>query len=493
MEPQGTLVGTEIMESRAIAVVEAETLPETTRVVKGMERFDIVVIGAGAGGLTVAAEAKKQGAKIAIVSRGLPGGDCSYYGCLPTKALIHSAKVLDYIRRSEEFGLPAVSVQPDFATVLAHKDRLIDDITEHGPWETQGFTVLRGEAHFVSANEIEVAGTNVGAEQFVIATGSIPSTLPIPGLKEAGFITNIEAVNLQELPHRLAILGAGPIGLEFAQLFRRFDVDVTLIELAPQILPKEEPEVAAKLQTYLEAEGIHIHTGLRVESAAMEHGKKVLTADRPDRTPFLIEVDEVMVAVGRQPVAEDLKPELAGVKLEHGWVAVDETLKTTAPNVWAVGDCTGKYLFTHVADYQARIVAHNLFVPPNAYERADYAVLPWVTFTDPELARVGLTEAEAAEKSAAFATATFDFGNLDRARLMLDTKGLIKVVVDENERILGASVLGPHAGELIHEFALAIKCSLTSHELLSVIHAYPTLSEAVRWSVAPFENGQNQY
>ena len=455
------------------------------------ERFDIVVIGAGAGGLTVAAEAKKQGAKIALVSNGLPGGDCSYYGCLPTKTLIHSAKVLNYMRRSQEFGLPTVNVQPDFAAVMAHKDRVINEITEHAsfePWEKQGFSVFRGEGHFVSANEIEVNGTNVSAARFVIATGSEPSTLPVTGLKEAGFITNVEAVALQKLPRRLAILGGGPIGLEFAQLFQRFGVSVTVIEMAPQVLPKEEPAVAAKLQAYLEEEGVVIHTGFTVESVAMERGQKVLTAVASDSALLRIEVDEVLVAVGRRPVAENLRPERAGVNLEKGWVVVDDTLRTTAPNIWAVGDCIGKFLFTHVADYQARVAAHNLFASEDAFKPVDYTVLPAVTFTDPELARVGLTEAEAAAMGIAISTATFDFGDLERARLMLETKGLIKVVVDENKRILGASVLGPHAGDLIHEFALAIKCGLKSHDLLSMIHAYPTLSEAVRWSMWPFEN-----
>jgi pyruvate/2-oxoglutarate dehydrogenase complex dihydrolipoamide dehydrogenase (E3) component len=455
------------------------------------ERFDIVVIGAGAGGLTVAAEARKQGAKIALISNGLPGGDCSYYGCLPTKTLIHSAKVLNYIRRSQDFGLPAVKIEPDFAAVMAHKDRVIGEITEHasfGPWEKQGFSVLRGEGHFVSANEIEVGGTIFGAGRFVIATGSEPSTLPIPGLKEAGFITNVEAVDLQELPRRLAILGGGPIGLEFAQLFRRFGVAVTVIEMAQQILPKEEPEVVAKLQAYLEEEGIVVHTGFRLECVATECGQKILTAVAPGSVPLRIEVDEILVAVGRRPVAEDLKPGMAGVKLEKGWVVVDDALQTTAPNIWAVGDCTGKFLFTHVADYHARIVANNMFAPKDALRRVDYTVLPAVTFTDPELARVGMTEAEAMEKGITTSTATFDFGDLDRARLMLETKGLIKVVVDENKRIVGASVLGPQAGELILEFALAIRCGLTSHDLLSMIHAYPTLSEAVRWSMWPFEN-----
>jgi pyruvate/2-oxoglutarate dehydrogenase complex dihydrolipoamide dehydrogenase (E3) component len=458
------------------------------------ERFDIVVIGAGAGGLTVAAEARKQGAKIALVSNGLPGGDCSYYGCLPTKTLIHAAKVLDYMRRSQEFGLPAVSVQPDFAAVMAYKDRVIEEITDHAsfePWEKQGFSIFRGEGRFVSANELEVCGTNVRADRFVIATGSEPSTLPVPGLSEAGFITNVEAVNLQKLPRRLAILGAGPIGLEFAQLFRRFGAAVTVIEMASQVLPKEETEVATKLQAYLEEEGIVVHTGFRVESVAMEQGQKVLTATAPNSVRLSIEVDEILVAVGRRPAAEDLKPENAGVKLEKGWIVVDETLRTSAPNIWAVGDCIGKFLFTHVADYQARIVAHNLFASEDTYKRVDYTVLPAVTFTDPELARVGLTEAEAAAKGITTSTATFDFGDLERARLMLETKGIIKVVVDENQRILGASVLGPHAGELIHEFALAIRCSLTSHDLLSMIHAYPTLSEAVRWSMWPFENGRS--
>lgn len=455
-----------------------------------MSQFDLVVIGTGGGGLTVAAEAKKRGISVALVGNDRPGGDCSYYGCVPTKTLIHTAKVLQYIRRAPEYGLPEVEVQPRFDQIMAHVNQMVDEITAGGswePWEKQGFTVYRGTGKFISPHEVAVNGHRIRGEKIVIAVGTEPAVPPIEGLEEAGYITNVEAVALKELPRRLLVLGAGPIGLEFAQLFSRLGSLVTLVEMEDQLLPKEDPEIADLLREYLEEEGVQVYTRARVERVEVEGETKLATAVRENQT-FCLQADEILVAVGRRAPIEKLALENAGVREEKGWIAVDSTMRTSVPHIWAVGDCTGKFLFTHVADYQGRLVAHNLFCKDGEAKEVDYRVVPWVTFTDPELARVGLTEEEAREHGLKVQVGRLKFSDVERAHLMREQRGMIKVVVDEEKRVLGATVLGPHGDELIHEFALVIKAGLKTHDILSMIHAYPTLSEGVRWSMWAFED-----
>jgi pyruvate/2-oxoglutarate dehydrogenase complex dihydrolipoamide dehydrogenase (E3) component len=455
-----------------------------------MSKFDLIVIGTGAGGLTVASEARKKGMSVALVGNDRPGGDCSYYGCVPTKTLVHSAKVLDYIRRAHEYGLPRIDVQPDFASIMAHQRRIVDEMTAEGswePWEEQGFAIYRGEGRLVSQHEVQVNGDTLQGEKLVLAVGTEPAVPPIEGLREVGCITNVEAVALEKLPARLLVLGAGPIGMEFSQIFARLGSRVTVLEMAGQVLPREDTEVAAMLRQYLEDEGIEIHTStkvIRVEKTG--NAKTVTSASGGSERRF--EVDEILAATGRKAPLDGLGLEDAGVKTRNGWIVVDDTMRTTVVNIWAVGDCTGKLLFTHVGDYQARIAAHNLFAAENDFKKADYTVVPWVTFTDPELARVGLTEAEARDKGLSVQTASYRFSEAERARLMLEQKGIVKVVAGEDRRILGATILGPHADDLIHELALAIKAGLTTSDVLSMIHAYPTLSEAVRWCMLGFED-----
>jgi pyruvate/2-oxoglutarate dehydrogenase complex dihydrolipoamide dehydrogenase (E3) component len=454
-----------------------------------MSQFNLVVIGTGAAGLIVAAEAKKKGISVALVGNDRPGGDCSYYGCVPTKTLIHTAKVLHYIRRAPEFGLPRVDVQPSFDQIMSHMHRMVGEVTSGGswePWEKQGFTVYKGTGKFVSPHEVAVNGDQIRGEKLVIAVGTESAVPPIEGLEDAGYLTNVEAVALKTLPQRLLVLGAGPIGMEFAQLFARLGSTVIVLEMGDQILPKEDKEIADLLSSYLEDEGVEVHTGLRVEKVEKDGDAKVAIATQDDQTLRFC-VDEILVATGRQAPIEKLALENAGVKAENGWIVVGDSLRTSVPHIWAVGDCTGKFLFTHVADYQGRLVAHNLFVSDDQAEKADYQVVPWVTFTDPELARVGLTEQEAQEQGIKAQVGRLNFSDVERAHLMLEQKGMIKVVADEEKRILGATVLGPHADELIHEFALAIKAGLKTHDILSMIHAYPTLSEGVRWSMWAFE------
>jgi pyruvate/2-oxoglutarate dehydrogenase complex dihydrolipoamide dehydrogenase (E3) component len=455
-----------------------------------MTHFDLIVIGTGSGGLTAAAEARKKGISVALVEKDRPGGDCSYYGCVPTKTMIHTARVLQYIRRAPEYGLPAVEIRPRFEQIMAHTNQMVDEVTAGGswePWEKRGFTVYQGAGKFLSPHEVEVNGDRISGDKIVIAVGTEPAVPPIEGLAEAGYITNVEAVTLKELPRRLLVLGAGPIGMEFAQMFTRFGSLVTVLEMEDQILPREDPEVAGFLRGFLDEERVSIHTGITVEQVYQEGGTRFVTGLQGDRT-LNFQTDVILVAAGRRAPLEQLALKKAGVKEEKGWIAVDDTLRTSVPHIWAVGDCTGKFLFTHVADYQGRLVAHNLFASPRQAKRVEYQVVPWVTFTDPELAHVGLTEQQAQDHGLKVQVGRLNFSDVERAHLMREQRGMLKVVAGEDRRILGATVLGPHADELIHEFALAIKAGLKTHDVLSMIHAYPTLSEAVRWSMWAFED-----
>ena len=451
-----------------------------------MPDFDLVVVGTGAGGLTAASEAKKRGISVALVEKDRPGGDCSYYGCVPTKTLIHTAKVLHTVRRAHEYGLPKVDIEPDFAEVMAHKSRIVDEITAKGsfePWRNAGFEVFQGAGQFTSNHEVAVNGTTVRGEKLVVAVGTEPAVPPISGLEEVGFITNVQAVALTSLPKRLVVLGAGPMGMEFSQILTRFGSQVTVIEMLDQILPNEDEEVATRLQGYLEEEGIKIHTRSMVKRVERAGEAKVVIVDGDDGE-FRVEADEILVAAGRRPQTHDLGLENAGVETEErGWVKVDATMRTTADNIWAAGDCTGKYLFTHIADYHGRLIAHNMFSDNGSAVKADHSIVPWATFTDPELAHVGLTERDAKAKGIEVRTAKMDIGDIERAQMMLEQKGMIKVVTDQDTKILGATILGPHADDLIHEFAIAIKAGMKSHDILEMIHAYPTLSEAVRWTM----------
>jgi pyruvate/2-oxoglutarate dehydrogenase complex dihydrolipoamide dehydrogenase (E3) component len=447
-----------------------------------LKEYRVGVLGTGAAGLTIAAEVKKKGADVALISDDRPGGDCSYYGCVPTKTMVQTAKLLFDMRRAEEFGLPRIDVEPDFAVVMEHTKGIVDEITAGGswePWTDRGFDVSQGRGCFVSSHEVRVGDVGVWANDWVLAVGSEPKIPPVKGLEKAGFITNVEAVSLNHLPGHLAVLGAGPIGMEFAQLFSRLGAEVTVLEMDGQILPKEDEELAGLLREYVEEEGVAIFTGAEVRSVVSKDTAKALEFVHGD-SENRIEADEILVATGRKPSTEDLGLAQAGVEVDDdGWISVDEHLRTTAPNVWAVGDCVGQFLFTHVAEYQARLAAHNLFASGDALATADYRVLPWVTFTDPPLARVGLTATEAEQRDVDARVTALDFSDVERAKIVMETKGRIKLVTDADGKILGATVLGPHADELIHEFALAMKVGMTAKDLGSMIHAYPTLSEAV--------------
>ncbi len=450
------------------------------------ETYDLAVIGAGGAGSTVAFEAINRGAKVALIERWKVGGTCLNVGCDPTKTLVRSAEVAHLARHGARFGIDVSDVAVDWPAVMDRVRRVIDTI-RGGDGDKNirgaGIALYKNHARFRSPGELVLDdGTIIRAGKVMIATGAREKPLAIDGLTDVGYITNVEAVDLPSLPTSLVIIGGGVIAVEFAQIFARFGVEVTLIGSRDHLLRKEEPALSEALRAVLEREGVRVETGLKVRRAGIDGGEKFVSGER-DGDVVTCRATEIMVAAGRMPSVADLDLERAGVAydLKDG-IAVDERMRTTAPNVWAVGDVNNRYAFTHVADYQARIAEHNAMSgkPPLI---ADYRVVPWATFTDPELARVGMTEAEAVEAGHDVATATVKMKDLARAITNGETDGMVKLVADRaSGQILGGHVLAARGGELIAEIALAMRMRIPVREIAETIHAYPTLSEAVFWA-----------
>lgn len=447
-----------------------------------MEKYDLVVVGGGTAGLVSAAGGASMGARVALVERDKLGGDCLYYGCVPTKTLVKSAKVASLMRRAEEFGLKPVETGVDFPAVMERMRRAVATVGKHDDPERfrkLGVKLFLGDqARFESPEEISVDGARMRAGSAIIATGSYATVPPVTGIEETGYITHVEALRLERLPSSIVIIGAGPVGCEFAQIFARFGSRVALVGSSPLPLPKEDPEISEALLRFLEADGVTYHGGFRAEAARIEGNEKVVAARSRRGEKIEARGEEVLIAAGRAPTVEGLGLENAGVALVCNGVMVDERLRTSAPNIYAAGDVTGKRLFTHMADYQGKIALGNALFPVK--RKADYRVVPWTTFTDPEVARVGLTEGEALREHDDVKVFCYPFGDLDRAIADGEPHGLVKLVTDKKGGILGGHIIGPDAGNLIGEVVLAMQKNLPVQTLSTTIHVYPTLSEGVK-------------
>lgn len=446
--------------------------------------YDLVVIGGGAAGSTVAFDAVRRGVRVALIEEWKLGGTCLNAGCDPTKTLVRSAEVLHLARTAKRFGVTVTGAGADWPAVRARVEEVIDTI-RGGDGETNvrdaGIDLYTDHARFVSEREVVVGSNILTGDRFLIATGARTQVSEIDGIEGVGYITNLDVPSLDALPESLLVVGGGPVAVEFAQIFTRFGVDVTILASRDQLLPKEEPDLAHALRDVLEAEGTRVETGARVSSAHLERGRKVLSWDS-EETFGSVSAEQVLIATGRRPSVGGLGLEAAGVEFSERGIEVDATLQTSVPTIWAVGDVTGIYPFTHAADYQARVAEHNMFAD-RVFRRADYRVMPWTTFTDPELARVGLTEAEAMAGGYAVVTATVEFDGLSRAIASGQRLGCVKLVVDRaTHQILGGHILGAHAGELIAEVALAMRHRLPVSAIAETIHSYPTMSEAVFWT-----------
>ncbi len=455
----------------------------------GVAGYDVVVIGGGAAGLVAALRSAGNGLRTALVERDRLGGECLWTGCIPAKTMLYAAEVRHLMERADAYGLAPCRQEIDWQRVLSAKDEVVAEIARLESPEAlaqAGVALCKGSAHLRSPYEVEVDGRLLRTRNVIIATGSRQAPpRQMPGLAEVGYITHVEAVSLPSLPPSLAIIGGGPVGVEFAQIFARLGVRVTVLERSRAILVKEDPEVSAYLQRVLVDEGITVLTDCAVQRASRRAGKKVLSVQLGGHEAEVV-ADEVMLATGRLPNLEGLGVEDLELKRTPAGLVVDDELRTSLPNVYACGDVTGLFLLNHTATYQARIAVHNITFPDRP-QRADYRVVPWVTFTDPEAAHLGLTEPEARARGLAVAIEHFPFSRLDRALTMRKSAGLVKVVADaDSGEIVGAHIVGPGASNIIHEYALAMRAHLPLTEIAETIHAYPTLAEALKWTAERF-------
>jgi len=443
--------------------------------------FDIVVIGGGAGGLVVAAGGAQLGAKVALVERHKLGGDCLWYGCVPSKTLLKSARIAHQMRHADRWALAPAPPHPDLSRVMERVARVIEDIEPNDSPERfrgLGVDVIFGSGAFTGPDVFEVDGRRLSARAFVIATGSRPAVPHIPGLEATRYLTNETLFNLREPVPHLLVVGAGPIGCEMAQAFRRLGSDVTVVDVAPRILPREDDDLAAVVSNALEAEGVQLRLGASIVSCAGRAKDVRLTIRGPDGANGEITGSHLLLAAGRTANVESLGLDAAGVDVLNGRIVTENGVRTTNPRIYVIGDAAGGYQFTHLAEHHAGIVLrHALFrmrwVKPSP-------VVPWCTFTDPELARVGLSETEAADQGIAHRVYRFPFADLDRARTEDETEGLAKIVTDPKGKLLGAAIVGAHAGELIAEYGLAVAKGMNAKEMTGIIHAYPTLAQINR-------------
>ncbi|MCP5159179.1 MAG: FAD-dependent oxidoreductase [Gammaproteobacteria bacterium] len=454
-------------------------------------RFDrnLIVIGAGSAGLVTAYIAAAVKAKVALIEKHRMGGDCLNTGCVPSKALIRSAKLLSHIRRSAEFGIRKAEADFAFAEVMERVQRVIEDVAPHDSVERYtglGVEVIEGTAKITSPWSVEVI-TAEGARMLttrsiVIAAGARPFVPPIPGLAEIGYLTSDNVWALRELPERLVVLGGGPIGSELTQTFARFGAQVTQVEMAPRIMIREDPEVSALVTQRFREEGVDVRVNHRAKQFLVENGEKVLIAEHEGqdvRIPF----DAVLVAVGRVANTAGYGLEELGIPTTRlRTVETNEYLQTLYPNIYAAGDVTGPFQFTHTAGHQAWYAAVNALFDPLKKFRTDYSVIPWSTFVDPEVARVGLNEQEAKAQGIPHEISVYGIDDLDRAIADGEAHGFVKVLTAPGkDKILGVTIVGEHAGDLLAEYVVAMRYGIGLNKILGTIHIYPTLAEANKY------------
>ncbi len=457
-------------------------------------RFDrnIIVIGGGSAGLVTAYIAAAVKAKVTLVEKHKLGGDCLNTGCVPSKALIRSAKFLSHVARAEEFGVGTASAHADFGAVMERVQRVVREIEPHDSVERYtglGVDVIEGSAKIVSPWEVELTRHNGAKEKLstrsiVIAAGARPFVPPIPGIEEVGYLTSDNVWNLRELPGRLVVLGGGPIGCELTQAFARFGSKVTQVEMLPRLMIREDPEVSDLVAARFRQEGVDVLLNHKAKQFTIENGEKILIAEHEGpngKNEVRIPFDAVLVAVGRVANLKGYGLEEIGVATTRT-VDTNEFLQTTYPNIYAAGDVAGPYQFTHTAAHQAWYAAVNALFDPFKKFRADYSVIPWATFVEPEVARVGLNETDAKEKGIAYEVSRYDIDDLDRAIADSEAHGFIKVLtVPGKDRILGVTIVGEHAGDLIAEYVLAMKHGIGLNKILGTIHIYPTMAEANKY------------
>jgi len=446
------------------------------------EPFDVVVVGGGTAGLVTASGCVRLGRRVALIEREALGGDCLWTGCVPTKALVASAKLLHQMQHADAWGLEPQHPRVTPRSIMESMRETIRVTSKHDhpdKFRKLGIEVIDGNARLISKNEVEVAGRRLIAKDIVIATGSRTSVPPIAGLQEAGYLDHRTFLEQDAFPASLLILGGGYIGIEFAQIFRRFGSTVTVVEMLDEIVNKEDADVIARVREVLGEEGVAIRTGWAVKAVRVENGRKIARIENKAGASEEIAADEIFVASGRRGNSENLGLEEAGVTLTRSFVTVDKFLQTSVPRIWACGDIHGGMQFTHVAAYEAVKLVRNMLFPGKS--PVDYTHVPWGLYTDPEVGHIGMTEGEAAASVGKENVRTYkvEMADVDRAVVDRTTKGFVKFVCDPKGRILGAHAICASASTVIEEVVLARKNGLKIGDLAQLISPYPSLADAI--------------
>ena len=441
--------------------------------------YDVITIGTGSGGGVAIHELNKKDLKLAAVEQEKMGGECPNYGCIPTKALLQSAETLETIKKAKDFGITVGSASVDYPALKKWKDKAVWNTGTHlgeESYKKDGITVIKGHAHFIDPWTISVHGKRYTAKRFLIASGTSDFVPPIPGLKESGYIGYREVLDLEKPPKKIFIIGGGAIGCEFAEILSTFGVDTHIAEFADRLIAKEDPEVGELVQALFEHKGVHVHVDSKVTKVEKKGSQRIVHFEKLGKTQK-VTVDAVMLAAGKVPNT-DMGLENAGVKFDRGGIKVNREMQTSNPNIYAVGDVNGKYMFTHVANYEARIAAQNITSPLKHV--ADYRAVPRCVFISPEVATVGATEEELKAKGIQYQVGATTTGWLGRANTSQEDTGFVKIIANKKGVILGASIVAPRAGEMIHELTMAVQWRMKASKIQYMIHAFPTWNQAIR-------------
>lgn len=447
--------------------------------------YNIVVIGAGSAGLVSANIAAALQAKVMLIEKHKMGGDCLNTGCVPSKTLLRSAKIISFAKRAQEFGLNNMAVDFDFSKVMEHVQHVITAIAPHDSVERYtelGVECIKGEARITAPHQVEVNGRRITARNIIIATGARPLILPIPGIDQVSYLTSETIWNLRELPKRLVILGGGSIGMEMAQAFGRFGAEVTIIEIEPQVLRGEDSEVIELIKKQFQRESIKVLTNHRAKVFIKKNDQQILVCEHEGKE-VEIPFDQVLLALGRKANISGFGLEELGIRLNSNkTIEASPFLETNIPGIYVCGDVTGPFQFTHTAAHQAWYATVNALLSPFKRFKSHYKIIPRTTFTDPEIAHLGLNEKEAKVKNIPYEVTVYNMEDLDRAIIDNQAQGFIKVLtVPKKDKIIGVTIVGSHAGDIIAEFVLAMKNGLGLNNILSAIHVYPTLGEANKY------------
>lgn len=444
--------------------------------------YDLLVIGSGSGGNVAASMVAKKGKKVAIADQAHRlGGECPNWACVPTKALLHAAEYYEKALEAPKYGIKTGKVSVDYKKVKAWKDLVVsrtgtDNAEEF--FKSEGIDVLHGHAHFIDPHTVSIKNKRYTARKFLIATGTTNFIPPVKGIEETGYITYEQAIDLEEPPKSIAIIGGGAIGCEFTQVFSTFGSTVTQFEAAPRLLAREEPEVAELAKAIFLKRGIAVKTSTLVHSVEKKGSKKVLHYGDGNHKGQ-VTVDEILVAAGKK-ANTDLGLENAGVEYDKRGISTNEFMQTSASHIFAAGDVVGPYNFTHTAAYQSRTAGHNLFTNKSNWQATDYHNIPRCVFVSPEVASVGITEAELREHGITPKVGMAPINTIGRSNTENHSSGMVKIICNQKGTILGGAIVAPRAGEMIHEVAVAIQYQAHAHDIANMIHAFPTWSEAVK-------------